>query len=93
MKYLTKPKEVDAFSVIEILVAHSGNWYGLPDWVVDAYDRGNLVFAEHEGLTIYTPEGWQHAGRWDWLVCTPGGFVWPVSQADFRDNYTEAVPA
>lgn len=43
-KYVSKPSYVEAIAVLDILFCAANNWKGLPKWVVEAYDQGQVLF-------------------------------------------------
>lgn len=39
-----KPVDVEAIAVSEIIALATTNWDGLPQWVQDQYNSGNVIF-------------------------------------------------
>lgn len=88
-KFRRKPTEVEAVTCAEVLEHRKHPVKGLPQWVFEAIDSGEILFAK-DGLVIDTLEGFMEAGHTDWIVKGVIGELFPVKPEAFEKNY-EAV--
>lgn len=88
-RYRKKPVEIVAEPVTEVLEAAKGAWETLPDWIIDAYESGTLLFL-NDAVSISTLEGTMRGERDDWLVRGVQGELYPVKPDIFAATY-EAV--
>lgn len=91
MRYRKKPVEIDAIPIREIIAAASHDWDGLPRWVSEAYDRGELVFT-HGGVFVTTLEGNMLGYPDDMLIRGTRGEMYPCKPAPFSDSYEPVEP-
>lgn len=97
MKYIKNPVTVDAWTVTDLI----RRWQtqgrdGLPESVVDAYDRGILDFPsgylgespDIERLEVVTPHGLVVAQHGSWIVRGIEGEFYPVKNDIFVTTYT-----
>lgn len=85
-EYRKKPVVIEAVQVVEALKAAARKWDDLPSWLIDAYDRGTVVFAA-EGVLINTLEGQMRAGREDWIIRGVQGELYPCKPDIFEATY------
>ena len=83
----TKPQQVDAVLVDDVLRTPAEDWSGLPDWLRRMHVRGNLnirpggvdMIDIGHIKTLLTPE--------DWIVHDAYGVIYAVSADDFADRF------
>jgi len=90
-RYRKKPVEISAEPVADVLEAAKGAWETLPDWIVDAYESGTLLFLD-DAVSISTLEGKMRGEFADWIVRGVQGELYPVKPDIFAATY-EAVDA
>lgn len=61
-KYVSKPNYVNAIPVKEAICLATYDWYSLPKWVIDQYDKGNCIFTPHG---IHIPDSYNVLGHSD----------------------------
>lgn len=88
-KYRKKPVVIEAVPVIDVLSAASRRWQDLPEWVADAYERGDLVIAA-QALHIRTLEGTMIGGMNDWLIKGVKNEIYPCKYDVFAATYEPA---
>lgn len=84
------PVEVHAIIAERAMLRARNEWHRLPSWLIDAYDRGDVVFMKDHVL-IKTPEGRMRAEPTDWLICGVADEVYPCKPSIFAKTY-EHVP-
>jgi hypothetical protein len=90
MKFRKKPVVVEAFRVTEALYCAEHKWKGLPEWIRDAYEKGNLVFG-YDTISIKTLEGVMLANKPDWIIKGIKGELHPCRPDIFEDTYESIV--
>ncbi|MGW0626422.1 hypothetical protein [Streptomyces sp. NPDC002758] len=90
-RYRKKPVEISAEPVAEVLAAVKGAWETLPDWIIDAYESGSLLFLD-DAVLIRTLEGSMRGEREDWIIRGVQGELYPCKPDIFTATY-EAVVA
>lgn len=91
-KFRKKPVEVEAVRCSEVLAAAQRDWYGLPPWIIEAYEGKNeagvktLVFT-NEGVHISTLEGVMLAEPTDWIIRGVKGELYPCKPDVFDATY------
>lgn len=96
-KYTKKPVEIEAWPIAELnhLAAHS--WNELPKPVIDAYERGDIIFGvwndetEKRGLNVRTMEGMMTGSHDDLLIQGVKGELYPC-KPDIFDLTYDKVP-
>lgn len=84
-RYKSKPIEVDAEKVQDLLTTSMANWTSLPDWVRFQYELGNILFgATH--LVVTTLNGSEVGNRDDWLTLRNGSLR-VMKRKDLDDDY------
>lgn len=86
MKYRKKPVVVDVNPVKELLTNAAGDWYKLPKYIIDEYDKGNVLFCDLS-IKIYTLEGWMRAGFGDLIIQGVNGELYPCKPDIFEKTY------
>lgn len=85
-RYRKKPVEIVAEPVAEVLEAAKSAWETLPDWLLDAYESGVLLFLA-DAVSIKTLEGTMRGERTDWIVRGVSGELYPVKPDIFAATY------
>jgi hypothetical protein len=88
-KYRKKPVEIEAVRIRAVMRNAEDDWSGLPEWVKDAYDRGDILFRP-DGVEIRTLEGHDFGGPNDMLIRGVGGELYPCKPDIFEMNYEPA---
>lgn len=86
MKARKKPIEVDVARISDLLTAAANDWTALPEWVRDAYDRGEVIF-ERGCISIATLEGRMTGQRGDWLIKGVLGELYPCAGPVFPKTF------
>lgn len=85
--YRKKPVEVEAIQVSDALrVVHQGPWSGLPAWLIEAYERGSVLFLP-TAIEIKTLEGTMRGDYHDWIICGVKGELYPCKPDIFESTY------
>lgn len=86
MKFKAKPVEVEAFQYDGDFM--NSNGYYVPQWAVDAFERGVLYFDEIDGvpaeLFVETPSDMIHIALGDYIVLSEDGIPYPCKPALFE---------
>ena len=91
MKFRKKPVVIEAVKASDAMKYAESNWKGLPDWLRDAYEAGNVVFAR-PAVIIRTLEGNMTAEPKDWIIRGVKGEIYPCKPDIFAATY-DAVDA
>lgn len=92
MKVRKKPVEVDAWPVRDLCDAGNNNWKSLPEAILEAYDRGEILFLLHpRRLRIQTIEGWMDGNIDDYIICGVQRELYPIKPDIFAETY-EVLP-
>lgn len=67
MKFRKKPIVVEACEVKKLLYWAAFDWKSLPDWIIKAYDSGDLFFASRY-IEILTIESKMEGAASDWII-------------------------
>jgi hypothetical protein len=89
MKFRKKPVVIEAVIAGNAIDAAEKAWADMPKWLVDAYERGGIVFT-HEAVHIKTLEGTMEAGRDDWIIQGVKGELYPCKPDIFAATYEPA---
>ena len=81
-----KPVEVQAVACADALRDASKYWWQLPEWLADAYERGQIVFGDKQ-VHIKTLEGNMTADYYDWIIQGVAGEIYPCKPEIFRQTY------
>lgn len=87
MKYRKKPVIIEAFEVDELLEMFEKKWSELPQYIVDAYDKGIINSITSNGFFVKTLEGTMAATTNDYLVKGVDGEFYPCKKDIFRKTY------
>jgi hypothetical protein len=88
-KYRKKPVVIEAIRASEALHFAAHDWKMLPDWLLEAYDRGGVVFARDE-ITVTTLEGVMRCDAGDMLIRGVKGELYPCKPDVFAATYEHA---
>lgn len=89
--YRRKPVEVQAWPVTMLLRQARGAWHQVPEPVEQAYERGDIVFAD-DHMTVRNLDGKVHRGDpGDMLVRDTRATLFTMDGPAFLDDY-EAAP-
>lgn len=86
MKFVKKPIVIEAFPASTALKFAEKNWKGLPDWLVAAYEKGDVIF-EADCVVISTLEGRMIASCDDWIIKGIKGELYPCKPEIFEATY------
>jgi hypothetical protein len=89
-KYRKKPVVIEAFRARYLVAASKTNWEALPQCVVDAYDKGDVVFLP-DGILINTLEGQHRADIDDWVIKGVKGELYPIKNDIFLETYEKVL--
>lgn len=92
MKFRAKPVEVEAFQYDGDLM--NSNGYYVPQWAVDAFERGILYYGElgdiPAELFVETPDGAAHVALDDYVVQDSEGNLYPCKAELFEKLFDYA---
>lgn len=85
--YRKKPVEIQAMHCATLITFASGAWDKLPQWFVEAYNRGEVAIAS-DHIGIQTLEGIMtaHADK-DMVICGVKGELYPCKLEIFAETY------
>lgn len=92
MKYRKKPVVIEAWKVAVLLEDATNSWALLPEYVVKAYDAGNVVFGR-DIISVKTLEGDMIAEKGDWIIRGVKGELYPCKPDIFEATYDEVFDA
>jgi len=88
MLYKTKrPAAVQAIQVVQAVECARARWSDLPQFLIEAYNRGEVIFAP-TSVMIMREQSRATAAPRDWLVCDATGQVDVVSDHLFQELFT-----
>jgi hypothetical protein len=90
MRYRKKPVIIEAWPTRDIINAAANNWSGLPKAIVDAYERGDVIFLP-DAVVINTLEGKHRADLADFIICGVAGELYPCKPDIFAATYEEVI--
>lgn len=85
-KFRKKPVEIEAVRVKDALAAAKGDWQALPDWLVEAYAKGDVIFVDNF-ISVKTLEGWYDYGDDYWLIRGVKGELYGCAPDVFEMTY------
>lgn len=92
-KYRKKPVIINAWFCSQLLSDAENNWNGLPQQIVAAYERGDILFANHPSrIEIKTLEGTMTAYAGDIVICGVKGELYPIKRDIFAETYELVEP-
>lgn len=87
-RYRKKPVEIEAWHASQLHWAAGNKWSDLPKQIVEAYDRGEVLFFNHpRRIEIKTLEGWMTASAGDLVICGVKGELYPCKPDIFAATY------
>ena len=89
-KYRKKPVVVEAVLCSEVIRCMEKDWKSLPEWVRQAYERGDIRAITHDGFTCGTMEGPHVAVKTDMLIQGVKGEIYPCKPDIFAATYDTA---
>lgn len=89
MRFRKKPVVIEALQVGIVLVAAETEFDTLPQWIRDAYSRGDIVFGQTT-IKVLTPEGRMVGNSTDWLIRGVKGEIYPCRNDIFEETYERA---
>ena len=93
MKYRQKPMEVDAVQYDGDFKNRKGEYY-VPDWAVEAFEKGKLYFDEYEGepgqLLVKSINGCIRVSVGDYVIKDELGAVYSCNRRVFAHMYEPA---
>lgn len=94
-----KPVVIEAMLVSELNDLARHDFRKLPKWILDAYEKGAVLFLNHPNrIDINTLEGTMTGNANDWIICGVQGELYPCEPDIFEATYEavldeELVPA
>lgn len=85
-KYRKKPVEVEAVLVRDVLNAVATSWADLPDWIVQAYERGDLLLMP-TAVIVDTLEGRMRGELDDLLIQGIKKEIYPCKPEVFEASH------
>jgi hypothetical protein len=83
-----KPVEIQAIPAREAFGYARREWVRLPQWLRDAYDKGEVLFPHHpDRVEIVTLEGTMTAQLDDWIIRGVQGELYPCKPDIFEATY------
>lgn len=89
IRFRKRPVVIEAIRVSQAIIAAGHSWNELPEWLIAAYDSGDVLFMV-DTLEIMTLEGRMTANRDDWIIRGVQGELYPCKPDIFEATY-EAV--
>jgi len=86
MKFRKNPIVVEVEKVSDILNWAEKSWDNLPDWIINHYNKGHIVFANN-WIAIKTDEGPMNADYNDYIICGIMGEIYPCKPNIFKLTY------
>ena len=87
-KYRKKPVVIEAMAVRELNHLAETDFWRLPKWMIEAYDRGEVLFLNHPSrIDIKTLEGTMTGNVDDWIICGVKGELYPCKPDVFEQTY------
>jgi hypothetical protein len=90
MKFRKKPVVIEAFKASDLLRSAKEDWQSLPQCIVEAYDKGDFLFAL-SSISIVTLEGVMCAEYEDWIIRGVKGELYPCKPDIFEATYEAVV--
>jgi hypothetical protein len=91
-RYTKKAVTIEAVDASLMLFCASHAWSDLPPWLVEAYEKGGIVFAA-DHISISTLEGVHRADRGDMIIRGVKGELYPCKPDIFAATYDDADAA
>lgn len=87
MKFRKKPVEIEAVPAKELIRCFRSDWKSLPEWVSDAYERGDITAITDNDFTIKTLKGDHLARKTDMVIRGVQGEMYPCKLDIFEATY------
>jgi len=91
-EYLKIPSRVEVVRAHEIVSAPGESWDGLPGWIVECYERGQMVVAA-TGVTVFNGSEGLRAQPADYIVRDGNGMFSVYDETAFKQNFVPAHSA
>jgi hypothetical protein len=89
VKFRKKPVVIEAVVAADLLYDAAVDFWRLPKWIIDAYNKGEVIFTSHQ-ILIQTLEGRMTGEETDWIIQGVKGEIYPCKPDIFEKTY-EAV--
>ncbi len=86
LKYRKKPVVIEAIPVYQALRLAKHDWYQMPKWLRDAYEKGDIIFVD-EYVLIHTLEGTHRGDNRDYIIQGVKGELYPIKPDIFQQTY------
>ncbi len=87
-KFKYRPAIFDAAPVDDLFRAARGDWFSLPVWLAEAYEKGGIIFAENPSrIEINTPEHRSTGLRGDWIIRGATGNIYSCNADIFAATF------
>ena len=87
-QYRKKPVVIEAWRASQLHWAAGNAWSDLPKQIVEAYERGHVLFLNHPArIEIVTKEGRMTAAYSDLVICGVQGELYPCKPDIFAATY------
>ena len=83
-KFRKKPVVIEAVQISKNMGAD--NWHELPEWLRDAYEKGDVLFLPN-GVQVRTLEGMMHGDIGSWIIQGVQGELYPCKSTVFDATY------
>jgi hypothetical protein len=85
-KFRKKPVVIEAELISQLINAADHDWDALPDWVIENYEKGKIIFISTH-VEIITDEGIMRGERDDYLIRGVNGEIYPCKPDVFNKTY------
>ncbi len=85
-RFRKKPAVIDAAEVGVLLWQARHDFWSMPKWVLDGYEKGGLLFLA-DAIDITTLEGTMRGDRGDWIIQGVKGELYPCKPDIFEATY------
>jgi hypothetical protein len=89
MRYRKKPVVIEAFQYDGDLKRSDGKYY-VPQWAVEAFEKGVMFYKSPSELYIKTLEGELHVSVGDFIILGTNGEMYPCKPEVFEKTYEVA---
>jgi hypothetical protein len=94
-KFRKKPVVIEAELISQLINAADHDWDALPDWVIENYENGKIIFFENsfskspmsDHISILTDEGTMRGDFNDYLIQGVNGEIYPCKPDVFEKTY------
>ena len=85
-QFRKKPVVIDAAQVDVLLWQGRHDFWKMPQWVLDGYEKGDVLFLA-DAIEITTLEGRMRGDRGDWIIKGVKGELYPCKPDIFDATY------